>query len=255
MRRLLTLCLLLPAVLAAADPDLSPRELMRLAIDRSEAAEAAPLESVAYFNETLSSIYDGDDLEEKERILVEVLQWSADSTETRTLEEEVIFTSEEPSKEKEPGEEEDGGGKREIRIGGRESEDDEENDRGFPDFDEGFRDRHEFRFEEWTLLEGREAGLYKVRPLKNKKQLYWKGRIWFDAATGALLAYDLEPAKRPFGMKAMKVHLSYLNFEGRDLPATMDFDLHIKVPLIVNKRVEVRSSFRDYRRIEKTGEP
>jgi len=252
MKRLIWLILLLLPALAAADSVPSPKELLRLAIERAEAKEDAPLERVAFVMETLSTVTKKGELEKKERVISEVVQWDADSTETRTLEEEVIFDREaEEAEEAEPAEESESA---EGEKGGR-PEESEDDDPGFPFFDREFRERHELRFEEWTELEGREAAVYKVRPLKKKKKDYWKGRICFAADTGALLAYDLEPAKRPFGLKAMRVKVDVQEFAGRDVFRSMDMDLHVKVPFIVNLNIEVDTSFRDFRFIEETGGP
>ena len=60
------------------------------------------------------------------------------------------------------------------------------------------------------------------------------------------MALELEPAKRQFGLKAMKLSAEYESIGDRDLPTTMDMDVEVKIPIIVHKKIRVEMRFSEW---------
>ena len=53
----------------------------------------------------------------------------------------------------------------------------------------------------------------------------------------------------------MKVAQDFIQFAGRDLPARMKIDIHVKVILLVNMRIAIDTQFRGHRLLTEAGEP
>ncbi len=228
----LILALFLAAPLAAEH---SPKQLLETAFARIDLDQDSFLPySVLY--EVRTWVRDGDDTLEEEHLEIgRYTEFSPDSTLDEVLEVKTIFSKDEGEDDAdEPGRPEE---TKEEEVGGE-----------LPALDAEFRRHHEFRFAEWTEENGLRAARYKVRPKKRKKE-FWKGDVWFGAEKGELLALDLEPAKRPFGLKAMRVVGLYHNEPEYDLPVSIDMDVEVKIPIIVHKKIRVEIRFRDFEQI------
>jgi len=247
-RTIALLALLIPmAVLSRPGSD----EVLARAFERIDAGEAR-FSPYRFLYEVHSWVRGGDgELEEEVLERGRVNGFTPDSTETEVIEEKKIVGGRDESAKGKDGEGdgtsiEAGGGDEEGRPAQEGSGDASQ----LPQFDEAFRGRHEFRFDRWTEREGRPAAAFNIRPAKRKKD-YWKGRVWIDPEDGSLLAVDLEPAKRPFGLRAMKLQAEYIDYEGRDLPSSMDMDIEVKVPLLVHKKIRIEMRFTDFTPLEK----
>ncbi len=236
MKRLLILtCLLLPLFALADDP--SSSDLLETAFARIDTNDER-FQPYSFIYEIHSFIRAGDDeLEEEYFERGRIRAFSPDSTETEVLEERTIFGGEDESEEEAAAE---------VKVGDGEESEGEDEGQGPPKLDAEFREKHEFRFDEWTELDGRRAAVYKIRPRKKKKNEYWKGQVWFAPEKGELLAYDLEPAKKRFGMRSMRMRRKYADFLDRDLPARMNIDVEVKVPLIIHKKINMEMRFSDF---------
>jgi len=227
----LVLALLLPIVLVQAEP--APGDLLATAFERIDAKDER-FEPYSFLYEVHTWIRDGDDeLEDEDLERGRITGFSPDSTETEVLEERKVFSKDADSDGEEPKHE------------GRPKEEGEDDGNELPELDAEFRARHDFRFDEWTVIDGLRAAHFKIRPEKKKKE-NWKGSVWFAEEKGRLLALDLEPAKRPFGLKGMRVRAEYEDFGDRDLPTTMDMDVEVKVPIIVHKKIRVEMRFSEF---------
>ncbi len=228
----LFLALLLAAPLAAEN---SPKQLLETAFARIDADEETFI-PYSFIYEAHTWVRDGDGTLEEEHLETgRYTEFSPDSTLDELIEEKTIFSKD--------GDEDDS-----DELGRPEETKEEEVGGELPELDAEFRRHHEFRFDEWTEMDGATAARYKVRPKKRKKE-FWKGDVWFGAEKGELLALDLEPAKRPFGLKAMRVVGLYHNEPEYDLPVSIDMDVEVKIPIIVHKKIRVEMRFRDFEQI------
>ncbi|MBC8367578.1 hypothetical protein H8E52_09225 [bacterium] len=242
MKRLLIIsCLLLPLLALAEDP--SPGDLLVTAFERID-HDLENFHPYTFLYDVHTWVRDGDDeLEEEYVERGRIKGFTPDSTMSEVIEEKKIF-----SKDEDDSKDED-----ESKHKGRPKEDGEEDEEAgaeLPELDTEFREKHEFRFDEWTERQGKRVAKYKIRPKKNKKNEYWKGHVWFGSQKGELLALDLEPAKRPFGLKAMRIAAEYEPVGERDLPYLMDMDVEVKIPIIVHKKIRVEMRFTEFENLD-----
>ncbi len=242
MRRLLILsCLLLPLFTLADDP--SPSDLLATAFGRIDHDQENFL-PYTFLYSVHSWVRDGDDeLEEEVLERGRITGFTPDSTETDVLEKRIIVGDED---EEEGGAEVENSGEDESAQNGHPQDEDKSESGEMPELDAEFRERHEFRFVEWTERGGKRAANFEIRPRKKKKHDYWKGRVCIGAAAGELIELELEPAKRQFGLKALRIRAEYEAWGDRDLPLSMDMDIEIKVPIIVHKKVSVEMCFTEF---------
>jgi hypothetical protein len=234
MKRLLVLsCLLIPLFAAAEDP--LPKDLLTTAFARID-YDLENFLSYSLIYDVHSWVRDGDDVLEEEYIENgRVRGFTPDSTETEIFERRKVFGDEEDL-------EEEGESKHEDREEGEgEGESGE-----MPELNTAFRERHEFRFIEWTERGSQRVANFEIYPRKKKKHDYWKGNVWFGTEAGELVALELRPAKRQFGLKALRIRAEYEAWGDRDLPLSMDMDIEIKVPIIVHKKVSVEMRFTEF---------
>ncbi len=235
MKRLMILsCLILPLLALAEDS--APDDLLETAFARID-NDLDNFIPYTFLYDVHTWVRDGDDeLEEEYLERGRIKGFTPDSTSTEVIAEETIFSKDEEKPEdesKHEGRPEDEG--EEEKVGGE-----------VPDLDAEFREKHEFRFDEWTELQGKRAAKFKIRPLKKKKNEYWKGQVWFGVEAGELMALELEPAKRQFGLKAMNLEAEYESIGDRDLPTTMDMTVEVKIPIIVHKKIRVEMRFTEF---------
>ena len=227
--------LFLPSASGATENSL--KEILQLVFERA-AAKEADFRPYGFRRDGRTRVWNGDDeLEEETRLLGRYVRWSADSTETVEEKEEVIFSSEGEEAEKVDGKD-------------AESTEGEEHEEKMS-FDMDFwspekRKLYRFQLEGPKDWNGREAVVLKLRPKKKRKEL-WKGLVWLDPRTGALLATDLEPAKRRFGMKSMRVRKDYKELDDMSVPARIRIDVEAKLPLIFHIRINMEMNFSEYR--------
>ncbi len=206
-----------------------------LARARARAAEKT-FSPFSYVVESHTCVRNGDDeLEHEERSRETFIQWTADSTETVSEEVELIFSDEEEPAEKEESDEEE-----ERKEGGVEVE--------FDFFSPEHEGDYEFRFEGWSEREGRRLAEFELRPRKRAHE-FWKGKLWVDPASGALRAVDLEPSKRRFGLKRMRMKADLMDLEDWDFPRNMTMDLEVKIVLLFHKKISTRLEFSQWTEI------
>jgi len=223
------------ALPALAEP--APEALLQTAFTRIDAGEI-DFRPLRFRYEAHTWVRDGDDHLEREELETGLITvWTPDSTQSETLETKILFSEEEredPAEDEARGRDESDGPPEDAEESGK-----------LPDFDAEFRSLHGFRFQEWTEREGRRAARYELHPAEKKKGR-WKGSVWLAAEDGALLAAELEPAKRPFGLKGMSLKADYRDFEGRDVAEHLEMFVEVKIPIIVHKRIRMDMDFREF---------
>lgn len=166
-----------------------------------------------------------------------------DETEILESGSEVIFDAEADEKADEKNEEEEAEDEGEDEDGSHSEEAE------FNFLDPEKRDEYVYEFAGLTADGGRKLARFDFQPRKRRKET-WQGSFWIDAETGALDSVDVQPAKKRFGLKALRIQGDMRSFHGMTVPAHLDTRIEFKIPLLVHVRVRSVADFSAYELVE-----
>jgi hypothetical protein len=159
-----------------------------------------------------------DELEHEELSHEEAIQWTPDSTQVISEEVEIIFTKGEPDEEE------------------ASEKDDDELGLEFDFLAPHKVDGYEFKFIDFVQHGGSRLARFEMKPRKEKKD-HWQGSLFLDPKTGTLRSVDIEPAKKQFGLKRMRVRSDFIETLGMDMPVEIDIDIEAKVIFIFHAKI------------------
>ncbi|MCP4545293.1 MAG: hypothetical protein GY835_02365 [bacterium] len=208
---------------------MSEREILQKAVDYA-ARERESFRPYKFKMDTHVRVVDGDDqLEEESMTYGTYIQWTADSVETVSEREEILFRRE---------------GEDEMEDDDSANEEDEEEslESDFDFWSPASRKLYRFRLEEIETRGDRELARIKVRPKKKRRGL-WRGKVWVDTATGAMLEVDVDPSKSRFAVRRMNIKGTFRELDNQIVPRQMNMALEVKLPLIVHIKINMDMHF------------